>query len=319
MGRGTRVQNLASDLEAGQLVSILTCPLRIPHRVQFSASKQPTESAATRGIRSKAWEKCNRNYRDKSRTLGIRSGYTGKRCHFLRFEALAAASVPRTRGKGNNGTTGRKRLGLPGLTCTGEPRGLFGCISYGVSSRCCSSATRADFPIELASLCVAAAHVSGKRPDLTSFSLATRAWKRANNASGKAHCVARLCEKISVRTPTRHWKFYPDMSSPHALQTRARIFTETHVNPRNSLRTVKDSRVFLLRNVNQGGIFRDAYRGSPVIARRTRDANLLGERKRVEHSERAWRGEACHQLESLILSVSGNVIRCTNTTRALGR
>lgn len=30
LGRGTHVQNLDNDLETGQLVSILTCPLDIP-------------------------------------------------------------------------------------------------------------------------------------------------------------------------------------------------------------------------------------------------------------------------------------------------
>lgn len=41
LGRGTHVQNLDNDLETGQLVSILTCPLDIPPYV--SLAKRPVQ------------------------------------------------------------------------------------------------------------------------------------------------------------------------------------------------------------------------------------------------------------------------------------
>ncbi|KAK9296249.1 hypothetical protein QLX08_009675 [Tetragonisca angustula] len=47
LGRGTHVQNLASDLEAGQLVSILTCPLDIPPHGSRSKENCPGPTIAT--------------------------------------------------------------------------------------------------------------------------------------------------------------------------------------------------------------------------------------------------------------------------------
>lgn len=63
LGRGTHVQNLASDLEAGQLVSILTCPLDIPPHGSRAKRNCQLDYSKSVGRGPNPWKKCDCNYR----------------------------------------------------------------------------------------------------------------------------------------------------------------------------------------------------------------------------------------------------------------